>query len=75
MSLGKSSEILYYSQMHEELDKSKTMRENFQKHGVNYPDEHLIGIIKHYLFEKDDLDKKVSDFSGGQTSKLLFCIL
>lgn len=74
-SLGKSSEVLYYSQMHEELYRNLTMRENFQKHGINYPDEHLIGLIKHYLFEKTDLDKKVSDLSGGQTSKLLFCIL
>ena len=74
-SLGKASEILYYSQMHEELYKDLTMRENFQKHGINYPDEHLIGLIKHYLFEKEDLDKQVSQLSGGQTSKLLFCIL
>jgi len=61
--------------MHEELYKDLTMRENFQKHGINYPDEHLIGLIKHYLFEKEDLDKQVSQLSGGQTSKLLFCIL
>ena len=74
-SVGKSSQILYYSQMHEELDRSKTMRENFVSHGINYPDEHLIWIIKHYLFEREDLDRIVSSFSGGQTSKLLFCIL
>ena len=74
-SLGKSSEILYYSQMHEELYKDLTMRDNFHRHGVNYPDEHLIWLIKHYLFEKTDLDKKVSELSGGQTSKLLFAIL
>lgn len=74
-SIWKSSEILYYSQMHEELYRELTMRENFKKHGINYPDEHLIWLIKHYLFDKTDLDKKVSDLSGGQTSKLLFCIL
>ena len=74
-SLGKSSEILYYSQMHEELDKNKSVRDNFKKHGINYPDEHLIWLMKHYLFEKEDLDRIVSTLSGGQTSKLLFCIL
>ncbi len=74
-SLWKSSDILYYSQMHEELDKTKTVRDNFIKHGINYPDEHLIGLIKHYLFEKEDLDRIVSSLSGGQTSKLLFAIL
>jgi len=61
--------------MHEELYRDLTMRENFVKHGINYPDEHLIWLIKHYLFERTDLDKQVSELSGGQTSKLLFCIL
>lgn len=50
--------------MHEELHRDLTMRENFHKHGINYPDEHLIGLIKHYLFEKEDLDKTVSQLSG-----------
>ncbi len=75
MSVGKSTEILYYSQMHEELDKNKTIRENFQKHGLLFPDQHLIAILKHYLFEVEDIDKRVSQLSGGQTSKLLFAIL
>jgi ATP-binding cassette subfamily F protein 3 len=74
-SIGKASNILYYSQMHEELFKNLSVRDNFVKHGINYPDEHLIGLIKHYLFEREDLDKKVSQLSGWQTSKLLFCIL
>lgn len=74
-SIWKSSEILYYSQLHEELDREKTMRENFQKHGIHLSDEHLIGLIKHYLFEREDLDKKVSELSWGQTSKFLFAIL
>jgi len=47
MSVWKSQEIIYYSQMHEELDKEKTIRENFQKHGFMFPDQHLIAIIKH----------------------------
>lgn len=74
-SIWKWAEILYYSQIHEELYKDLTVRDNFKKHGINYPDEHLIWLIKHYLFEKEDLDKTVSQLSGGQTSKLLFCIL
>lgn len=74
-SRGKATEILYYSQMHEELIREKSMRENFHIHGIHYPDEHLIGLIKHYLFEKTDLDKKVSELSWGQISKLLFAIL
>ncbi|MDD2907275.1 MAG: ABC-F family ATP-binding cassette domain-containing protein [Candidatus Gracilibacteria bacterium] len=72
---GKGIKIGYYSQFHEELKKDKTVRENFELAGINYPEQNLIGLIKHYLFEREDLDKKVSDLSGGQTSKLLFAIL
>jgi len=71
----KTTKIVYYSQLHEELDKDKTVRENFMKFWLEYPDEHLIWFLKHYLFEKTDLDKKVSDLSWWQTSKLLFAIL
>ncbi len=67
--------IWYYSQLHEELRKDKTVRENFELAGINYPEQNLIWLIKHYLFEREDLDKKVSDLSGWQTSKLLFAIL
>ncbi|MGB2111307.1 MAG: hypothetical protein ACPHY8_05790 [Patescibacteria group bacterium] len=45
--------------MHEELDRNLTIRENFIKHGLAYPDQHLISILKHYLFEHTDIDKKV----------------
>ena len=68
-------EISYYSQMHEELDRNLTIRENFIKHWLTYPDQHLISILKHYLFEHTDIDKKVWELSWGQTSKLLFAIL
>jgi len=71
----KAVHISYYSQLHDELDNKLTMRDNFHKHWIQYPDEHLIWFIKHYLFEKTDLDKKVWDLSGWQRSKLLFAIL
>lgn len=75
LNTWKAVKIVYYSQMHEELDKTKTVRENFQKHGLDFPDEHLIWLLKHYLFEKEDIDRLVSSLSGWQTSKLLFAIL
>jgi len=71
----KAVKIWYYSQMHEELNKNKTVRENFELNGFHFPDQHLIWLLSHYLFNKNDLDKKVSDLSGGQTSKLLFALL
>lgn len=74
-SKWKGVQISYYSQMHEELDKNASVRKNFEQHGLHYPDQHLIAILKHYLFEVSDIDKQVKDLSGGQTSKLLFAIL
>ena len=71
----KAIHIWYYSQMHEELDKSKNIRENFEKHGFHFSDQHLIWLLSHYLFDKTMLEKKVWDLSWWQTSKLLFAIL
>lgn len=68
-------EIWYYSQMHDELKKDKTVKQNLELAWINYPEQHMIGLLKHYLFEKEDLDKKVSDLSWWQMSKLLFAIL
>lgn len=75
LSKWKSVSITYYSQMHEELDKEKSIRENFSKFWLERDEQHLIWFLKYYLFEKEDLDKKVSKLSWGQTSKLLFAII
>jgi len=72
---GKWVKIIYYSQLHEELDKEKTIRENFQNHGLYLPDEQLIGYLKYYLIERESIDKAVKYLSWGQISKVLFAIL
>ncbi len=74
-SKGKWVKFWYYSQLHEELDFNLTIRQNFEKAWINYPEQNLIWLLSHYLFEREDLDKKVSDLSWWQTSKLLFAIL
>jgi ATPase subunit of ABC transporter with duplicated ATPase domains len=61
--------------MHEELDKEKTVKQNFEIHWFNFPDQQLISILSRYLFDKTIIDKKVSELSWWQTSKLLFAIL
>lgn len=67
--------IAYYSQLHEELDKEKTIRENFLKNNIFLTDEQLIGYLKHYLIEKEMIDKPVKLLSWWERSKLLFAIL
>lgn len=67
--------IGYYSQMHEELDNTKTVKENFLKHWIEYSDQQFIWLLNHYLFDRTFLDKKVSELSGWERSKILFAIL
>jgi hypothetical protein len=45
--------------MHEELDKDITVRKNFEKQGFSFADQQLIAILRHYLFDPTDIDKKV----------------
>ena len=71
----KAVKIWYYSQMHEELDKEKTVKQNFEIHWLNFPDQQLISILSRYLFDKTIIDKKVAELSWWQISKLLFAIL
>ncbi len=67
--------IIYYSQLHEELDKEKSIYDNFINHGINLPEQNLIWYLKYYLIEKEALYKPVKYLSGGQISKILFAIL
>lgn len=71
----KGIKIIYYSQLHEELQKEKTIRENFMLHGLHFEDQQLIGYLKYYLIEKEAIDKPVKYLSGWQISKVLFAIL
>ncbi len=67
--------IIYYSQLHEELEKDKSIRENFMKHGIHMEDQTLIWYLKYYLIEKEAIDKPVKYLSWWQISKVLFAIL
>ena len=71
----KSLNIVYYSQLHEWLFKDLSIRDNFIKHWIYTSDQHLIWYLSHFLFQKWDIDKKISDLSGWEKSKLLFSIL
>lgn len=75
INIWKWLKISYYSQLHEELDMNLTLRENFIKHWFDYSKDKLTAIITNYLFTIDDIDKKASEFSWWQISKLLFAIL
>lgn len=67
--------IIYYSQLHEELDKQKTVRENFLAHWIHMEDQTLTGYLNYYLLPRECIDKSVKYLSGWQISKVLFAIL
>ncbi len=68
-------EIWYYSQMHEELDKEKTVWENFENHWLHYTYEQLAWFLNYYLLDREVIHSKVKNLSWWQMSKLLFAIL
>lgn len=75
LHVWKAIKPLYYSQMHEWLFQDLSIKDNFIKHWLFSSDQHLIWYLSHYLFERDDIEKKVKDLSGWERSKLLFAIL
>jgi len=75
MTRWKWLHIVYYSQLHEELDKNKTIKENFLNHWIHFETEQLIWYLKYYLIEKELIDKPIKYLSGWQISKVLFAIL
>lgn len=75
VQVHENSRILYFSQLHETLDKDKTISENFVLHGLEYPNERIGGILQQYGFDFLDYSKKISSLSGGERSRLLFAIL
>lgn len=73
--IHENAKILYFSQLHESLDTTKTIFENFQLHGLDYTRERVGGIIRSYGFDYFDTEQKVKNLSGWERSRLLFCIL
>ncbi len=67
--------IVYYSQLHEELEKEKTLRENFLRHWIHMEDQTLTWYLNYYLLPRECIDKPVKYLSGWQISKVLFAIL
>jgi ATP-binding cassette, subfamily F, member 3 len=75
LSVHENTRILYFSQLHETLDTTKSIYENFAVHGLDYTHERVSGLIGMYGFGFFDRDKKVSSLSWGERSRLLFCLL
>ena len=75
LSVHENARILYFSQLHETLDTSTSIYDNFVFHGLPYSRERVGSIISTYGFEFADTSKVVGNLSGGERSRLLFAIL
>ncbi len=75
LHVHENARILYFSQLHETLDTTKSIYDNFILHGLTYARERVGSIIATYGFEFHDTSKKVGNLSGGERSRLLFALL
>ncbi|GAB0174787.1 MAG: ABC-F family ATP-binding cassette domain-containing protein [Candidatus Altimarinota bacterium] len=75
LTIAKNIRVGYYSQMHETLDTSKTIEENFIIHGLPYSKERIGGILVAFGFGYHDSNRKVEELSGGERSRLLFAFI
>ncbi|MBU1108545.1 MAG: ATP-binding cassette domain-containing protein [Candidatus Riflebacteria bacterium] len=76
---GTNLEVLYYDQMREQLDESKTVWENVLDTGdvveIDGHSVHVITYLQNFLFTPDRAKTKVSVLSGGERNRVLLARL
>ena len=71
---GHNVSIAYFDQdQAEKLDKSKTVYETVDEIATGEIRKNLRGILGAFLFQGDDIDKKVGVLSGGERTRLALC--
>ncbi len=69
--LGHNTDIAYYAQELEILDERRTVFENVSTY--DYTDTELRGILSNFLFEGEDINKRVSVLSPGEKARVALC--
>ena len=76
---GTNLEVLYYDQMREQLDESRTVWENVAPAGdtveIDGRSVHIIGYLQNFLFTPDRAKTKVSVLSGGERNRVMLAKL
>lgn len=71
---GHNVSIAYFAQdQAEKLDKSKTVYETVDEIATGEIRKNLRGILGAFLFQGDDIEKKVGVLSGGERTRLALC--
>ncbi len=75
---GVKLEIAYFDQLHAELDEDRTVAENVVEGDVVIIGDrrrHVVGYMRDFLFEKEQLNRSVRFLSGGERNRLLLARL
>lgn len=68
INIGVKTDIAYYAQEHELLEDNKTIIDNFEEYNLN--DSTLRGVLSRFLFNGDEVYKKVKVLSPGEKSRV-----
>ncbi len=76
---GTKLEVAYFDQLRDQLDDSKTIRQNVTDGNeiieFNGKSKHVIGHLQDFLFTPDRADEKVGILSGGEKNRLMLAKL
>lgn len=72
---GASLDIGYYDQELQGLDPSKTVLDTIWDRHKTMPERDVRSILASFLFTAEDIDKTVSQLSGGQKARLTLTVL
>jgi len=79
LSHGTNLQVAYFDQMREQLDETKSVRDNIADGAdyfeVNGRRRHVIGYLEDFLFTPDRARSPVSMLSGGERNRLLLARL
>lgn len=68
---GSHVSVAYYAQELEILDERRSILENIQSY--DYTDTQLRAVLSNFLFDEDDIDKKVGVLSPGEKARVALC--
>ncbi len=71
IALGHNVQMAYYAQHHtEKLDRDKTILEEIWALVPEQPQSFVRGVLGSFLFQGDDVDKKIAVLSGGERARV-----
>ena len=69
LRLGPKIRIGYYAQEHETLNPENSIMDEIRQQGGVSPDQ-AFALLSRFLFEREDMGKKVGNLSGGEKSRV-----